>query len=189
MSDNLTSNAVASPYAESPSSPGEIHNQLGDTAISARAESPSSETETGSQWSVHNQLGDPELNPDYLANFRTPPSLKRQRQEVSEIILVVPRLGLTHFKQRGGWSGNLGSDDIPDELSSPVMAAVARVPQHADKGTQAPDMELQGSDEPKAIEKATGSESGDRLDLGVKRKRRHSLDISVSITMKIQRIE
>ncbi|KZP02392.1 hypothetical protein FIBSPDRAFT_905898, partial [Athelia psychrophila] len=108
MSDNLTSNAVASPYAESPSSPGEIHNQLGDTAISARAESPSSETETGSQWSVHNQLGDPELNPDYLANFRTPPSLKRQRQE------------------RGGWSDNLGSDDMPDELSSPVMAAVAR---------------------------------------------------------------
>ncbi|KZP15620.1 hypothetical protein FIBSPDRAFT_895623 [Athelia psychrophila] len=165
MSDNHTSNAAASPYAESPSSPGEIHDQLGDTTHTTYASS-----ETRSQWSVHNQLGDPELNPDYyLANFRTPPSLKRQRQE------------------RGGWSDNLGSDDIPDELSSPVMAGVARVPQHADKGTQAPDMELQGSDEPKAIEKATESESGGRLDLGVKRKRRHSLDISVSITVKIQR--
>lgn len=167
MSDNLTSNAGESEYAEAHSSP----------------------------WEVHNQLGDPEICPDYLDKFHTPPSQKRELQGVSEIISVVPRLRLIHCKQPGGWSYNLGSDDILDELSSPVMTAVARVPKHADKGTQAPDMELQVSDEPKGcslcsktIEKATESVSGGRLHLGVKRKRRHSVPICVSTTMKIQRI-
>lgn len=99
-------------------------------------------------------------------------------------------------KQHGEWSSVLGSDGVLNGPSSPAMHVSA--PRYADKGTQAPDTELQVSNGPdrcdlsrKAIGEVILSVPGGselRPGSGVNRKRRHSFDICESSAMKIQRI-
>ncbi|KZP20669.1 hypothetical protein FIBSPDRAFT_891763 [Athelia psychrophila] len=100
--------------------------------------------------------------------------------------------------EHGEWSSDLGSDldGILNGLSSPAMNV--STPCYADKGTQAPDTELQVYSVPercdpsrKAIKEVRLSVPGGselRLDSGVDQKCRHSFDVCESSTMNIWRV-